>query len=106
MTDQSDGVWFRVRPRRWGWGYNFVPVTWQGWAMALGLGPVIVATVFAGDPSTTHARNPELFLMVKALFGLSGAHLPPVSVAAMIVGEIAVFLVLLFWKSRALRPLD
>jgi len=106
MSDHSDGVWFRVTTRRLGWGYNFVPVTWQGWVMALGLGPVIVATVFAGDPTVSRRSNIPLFLKTKALFGLSGTHLPPITVAALIVGEIGIFLLLLFWKSRALKPLD
>jgi hypothetical protein len=106
MTDQSDGAWFRVRPRRLGWGYNYVPITWQGWAMALGLGPVIVATVFAGDPSVTRPSNIPTFLKIKALFGLNAVHLPPVTVAVMIVGEVALFVLLLLWKSRSLRPLD
>jgi hypothetical protein len=83
-----------------------VPVAWQGWAMAVGLGPAIVATVFAGDPTVTHRSNIPLFLRVKAMLGLSGAHLPPVTVAALIIGEVAIFLVLLFWKSRTLKPLD
>jgi len=106
MTDQSEGTWFRVNPRRFGWGYNFVPVTWQGWVMALGLGPVIVATVFAGDPTITRHSNIPVFLKIKAMFGLSAAHLPTVTVAALIVSEVAVFLVLLFWKSQTLKPLD
>jgi len=106
MSDHSDGVWFRVRSRRLGWGYNYVPVTWQGWAMALGLGPVIVATVLAGDPTVSHRSNVPLFLKTKALIGLSGTHLQPAMVAALIVGEVAAFLLLLFWKSRALKPLD
>ncbi len=106
MTDQGEGVWFRVRRRRLGWGYNYIPVTWQGWATALGLGPVIVATVFAGDPSTLHTHNPVLFLKAKLLLGLGGAHLPQAMVAALIVGEVMAFVVLLLWKSRSLRPLD
>ena len=62
MSDAGDGPWFKVRPRRWGWGYNFIPVTWQGWVMALALGPVILATVFAGDPSLSKPPNIPLFL--------------------------------------------
>jgi hypothetical protein len=104
MSDQGDGVWFRRRTR--GLGYNFVPVTWQGWAMTLGLTPVLLATVFAGDPSMAKPSSMPFFLKAKALFGLSGAHLPPVTIAALIVGEVAAFLLLLFWKSRTLRSLD
>jgi hypothetical protein len=106
MSDESDGAWFRRRTRTWGLGYNFMPVTWQGWVVTLGLTPVLLATVFAGDPSVTRRSNIPLFLKMKAVVGLSGAHLPPVTVAALIVGEVAVFLVLVLWKSRTLKPLD
>jgi hypothetical protein len=106
MSDAGDGAWFQVRTRRLGWGYSYVPVTWQGWAMAVGLGPLIVATVLLGDPTVSRRSNIPLFLKTKAMLGLSGAHLPPVTVTALIMAEVAVFLLLLFWKSRPLRPLD
>lgn len=107
MSDQGgDGLWFRRMPKTWGMGYNFMPITWQGWAMTLGLGPLIVATVLAGDPTASRRSNIPLFLKVKAMIGLSGVHLPPVTIAALIVSEVALFLLLLFWKSQTLRPLD
>ena len=43
-----------------GWGYNYLPITWQGWVMTLAITPVLLATVFAGDPSTMHTHNPAL----------------------------------------------
>jgi hypothetical protein len=107
MADQGDGVWFRRTTRRWGYGYNFVPVTWQGWVMTVALAPVVLATVFAGDPSM--AKQPSsfaFFVKTKALFGLNGVHLSPLTVAALIVGESLGFLFLILWKTRALKPLD
>jgi hypothetical protein len=100
----SDGAWFRVRTRRW--GYNHIPVTWQGWVMTLAITPVLLATVFAGDPSRSKTASLPLFLKMKALSGLSGMHLPQVTVAALIIVEVAVFVALVFWKSRTLKPLD
>ena len=85
MTDQNDGVWFRRTTRRLGFGYNFVPITWQGWVMTVALAPIILATVFAGDASM--ARRPSsyaFFVKTKALFGLTGLHLSPAAVAVLI----------------------
>jgi hypothetical protein len=106
MTDQGDGAWFRAKPRILGPGYNYAPVTWQGWLVTLGLAPAIVATVFAGDPKVTRHSNIAGFLKIKSMLGLGGAHLPPATVAVLVFGEVALFVLLLLWKSRTLRPLD
>jgi hypothetical protein len=65
-----------------------------------------VATVFAGDPKVTRHSNLAGFLKIKSMLGLGDTHLSPATVAVLIVGEVAVFVVLLLWKSRSLRPLD
>jgi hypothetical protein len=106
MTDQGDGAWFRRRVRGLGYGYNFMPVTWQGWVLILALTPILLATVFAGDPSMAKPSSVAFFIKMKALLGLNSVHLPPMTVAAMIVGEVLAFLFLALWKTRALKPLD
>lgn len=103
MTDQGDGVWFRRRTR--GLGYSYVPVTWQGWVLILALTPVLLATVFAGDPSMAKPSSVPLFIWAKAMLGLNSVHLPPLTVAALMVGEVLAFLVLTLWKTRTLKPL-
>jgi hypothetical protein len=104
MSDQGDGVWFRRSAR--GLGYNFVPVSWQGWALILALTPVLLATVFAGDPSMAKPSSVAFFVKAKALLGLNSVHLPPATVAALIIGEVLAFLFLTLWKTRTLKPLD
>ena len=37
---------------------------------------------------------------------MSGLHLPPVTVAVLIVSEVLVFVLLALWKTRTLKPLD
>lgn len=107
MTDQNDGVWFRRTSRRWGYGYNFVPITWQGWVMTVALAPIVLATVFAGDPSmASRPSSHAFFVKTKALFGLTAAHLSPGAVAVLIVGEALGFLLLILWNTRTLKPLD
>jgi hypothetical protein len=104
MSDAGDGVWFRRAPRRF--GIRYTPVTWQGWLLTVGLTPVLLATIFAGDPRTMRTTDPALFLKIRSMFGLSGAHLTPGAIAVLIIAEVAVFLGLIVWKSRPIRPLD
>ena len=106
MTDQNDGVWFRRRAR--GLGYNFVPVTWQGWVLTLALTPILLATVFAGDPSMAKPSSYAFFVKAKALLRLNGVHMSPVMVAVLIVAEVLLAFVPGggLWKTQALKPLD
>ena len=106
MTDQGDGVWFRRTNRRLGIGYNVMPVTWQGWLLTLALTPVILATVFAGDPSIARPASYASFVRMKAAFGLTAVHLAPGTIAALIVAEVLAFVFIVLWKARGLRPLD
>jgi uncharacterized membrane protein YccC len=102
--EDGDGAWFRRSAR--GLGYNFVPVTWQGWLMTLALTPVLLATVFAGDPSMAKPSSFAFFVKAKALLGLNSVGLPPATVAALIIGEVLAFLFLALWKTRTLKSLD
>ena len=106
MTDQGDGVWFRRGGRRLGYGYNFMPITWQGWVLTLALTPVLLATVFAGDPSMAKPSSFAFFVKMKALLGLNGVHLSPLTVAVLVVAEVLAFLLVTLWKTRTLKPLD
>lgn len=60
--------WYRVRPgywfaqKRYGWG--FVPATWQGWALILG-----VLAVAGGIQKLAEQRSPLYHLLFLPLFG-------------------------------------
>jgi hypothetical protein len=104
MTDQGDGAWFRRRTR--GLGYNMVPVTWQGWVMILVFVVILLATAFSGDPNTARPASVPSLLKIKAAVGLSGTHLPVQVMLPLLAAEVGVFVLIVWWKSRALKPLD
>ena len=103
MSDEGgEGVWFRRR--RYGLGYS--ASTWQGGVMTLVFVIILLVTVFAGDPNTARPSSVPTFLKVKAAMGLSGAHLSLPVMLALILGEVGAFLLMIWWKSRTLKPLD
>ena len=105
MSDErGEGAWFRRRT--WGLGYNFVPISWHGWVTTLALAPVVLATVFAADPSMAKPSSVPFFLRMKAMLGLSGAHLPVQVMLPLILGEAGVFVLIVLRTSRTLKPLD
>jgi len=104
MSDAGQGVWFRRQDR--GLGANYVPVSWQGWLLTLGLTPVLLATIFAADPATIHTTNPALLHRMRAWVGLSGAHLAVPVIVVLVIAEVAAFVGIVLWTSRPIRPLD
>ena len=102
MSDEDGGVWFRRR--RYGFGYSVA--SWQGAVATLVFSIVLLATVFAGDPNTAKPASVPSFLRIKAAVGLSGAHLPLSVMLALILAEVAVFVLFVWWTSRPVRPLD
>jgi len=100
MSD--DGTWFRRR--RIGLGYS--AATWQGTVATLVFVVIVLATAFSGDPNTVRPASLASFLKIKAMVGLSGTHLPVQVMVGLILAEVAVFLLLVWWKSRSLKPLD
>ncbi len=103
MSDQDGGgAWFRRR--RFGYGYSVA--TWQGFVTTLAFVLALLATIFAADPNTAKPSSVPLFLKMKALFGLSGAHWPVQVMLPLLLGETGAFLFVVWWTSRSLRPLD
>lgn len=103
MSDEGGGgAWFRPRPYRAG----YTPVTWQGWATLLVFVIVLLATILLGDPSTAKPSGVASLLKLKAMFGLSGTHLPLPAMLGLMAVEIAGFLIFCQLKSRPLRALD
>jgi hypothetical protein len=100
MSDE--GAWFRRR--RYGFGYS--AATWQGVVATLVFVIVLLATVFSGDPNTARPASVPSLLRIKALFGLSGTHLPVPVMLSLILAEVGVFLLVVWWSSRAVKPLD
>ncbi len=104
MSEQGgDGPWFRRR-RSFGIGYN--AASWQGVVAILVFVATLLVTVFSGDPNLTRPSKVASFLKAKAMMGLSGIHLAAPTMAGLIVAEAAVFMFVVWWKSRTLKPLD
>jgi len=102
-NEGGDGVWFR-RSRRPGVGYS--AAAWQGVAVILVFVAALLMTVFAADPDTARPANAPAFLKMKVALGLGGAHLPGRVLLPLVLGEAGVFLLIVWWKGRRLKPLD
>ena len=104
MSEQGeDRPWFR---RRRYFGIGYTASSWQGAAATLVFVAVLLVTVFSGDPNITRPAKVAAFLKVKAMMGLSGTHLPMPTMVALVLAEAAVFMFVVWWKSRTLKPLD
>jgi hypothetical protein len=104
MSEQGgDRPWFRRR-RSLGLGYS--AASWQGVAAILVFVTALLVTVFSGDPNLTRPSKVAAFLRAKTMMGLGGTHLSMPSEAALILAEVAAFMLVVWWKSRVLKPLD
>jgi hypothetical protein len=103
MSGEPDGgPWFELKESGLGWR----PVTWQGWASTLALGPVLVVTSLLSDERLVHPRSVSVLIKTKAALGLSEIHLSAPAMAGLMVAEVVAFLLLARWKSLTLKPLD
>ena len=101
-NEGGEGVWFRRR--RFGYGYS--AASWQGAVATVVFVAVLLATVFAGDPASVQPNGLATFLKVKALVGLNAINLPVRILLPLLLGEVGIFLTVVLWTGRPIKPLD
>ncbi len=102
IDDHGGRAWFAPKALGFGWR----PITWQGWVATFIFVIIILLTATLADPSVVRPGSLGIFLKTKTMLGLGETHLSGLAVAALVVLEIAAFLIFARWKSLALKPLD
>lgn len=64
MIEQAPRYWFRAKRYGWGWG---LPLTWQGWAVLVGYGGLIVLTSELISPATNPVAFGACILLLSAV---------------------------------------
>lgn len=95
--------WFRPRVTGTGW----TPVSWQGWLVTLTFCALIIATVQIVIPQGGGAHEPFPWAAAaRRTLGLGANGLGVIGAVAVMGLEVGAFLLVAWWTSRPMRPLN
>ncbi|MGB0757837.1 MAG: hypothetical protein ACPGO5_05295 [Patescibacteria group bacterium] len=71
IKDNPEGYWFKRRP----WGYGWIPATWHGWVVTIGIIVLVIANTFrfenASDEQVLKEMLPQTFVLIGILIAIA-----------------------------------